>query len=114
MYKKINYVIPFNKIPLNSCFKHQLITIIKSFKLNEKIYLLNNIFTCKKINNDIKPTLLYFENYKKNYKKIGINIYYRKKDIKDNISYLISCLKKEKLIIVACDCYGLSYRKDLY
>lgn len=113
MKKTVCKIKIFNDFQLNSCFKHQLLTAFKSLNLDLRFYFSNFIYSYKTKNNLLQAYPLLFKSYSKKYKQMGVNIRHYKK-VKDIISDLKRKLTKNYIIILSCDCYGLSYRDDMF
>ncbi len=113
--KKIIYnVKPFNDFPLSGCFKHQVLAALKGLNIHPLPYLVNNYYIYAIKNHYLISKQIQFESYSTNFKKMGIKMLHKKVIHSEFIEEIKKQLSKAKLIIVPCDCYGLSYRKDMF
>lgn len=114
MKKIVCNVKPFNEFPLSGCFKHQVLSALQSLNVNILTYITNTFYTYSYKQNYLKSQQIQFNSYSKNYKEMNIKMLH-KKNIKDPIiQEIIKQLNKNRLVIIPCDCYGLTYRKDMY
>jgi hypothetical protein len=114
MKKIVCNVKPFNEFPLSGCFKHQVLSALQSLNVNILTYITNTFYTYSYKQNFLKSQQIQFNSYSKNYKEMNIKMLH-KKNIKDPIiQEIIKQLNKNRLVIIPCDCYGLTYRKDMY
>ncbi len=114
MKKIVCNVKPFNEFPLSGCFKHQVLSALQSFNVDILTYLTNTFYTYSYKHNYLISKQIEFYSYSKNYKDMNIKMLH-KRILKDNLIHEIKKqLLKDRLIIVPCDCYALTYRKDMY
>ena len=114
MKKIVCDVKPFNEFPLSGCFKHQVLSALQGFDVSILTYITNTFYTYSYKQHYLKSQQIQFNSYSKNYKEMNIKMLH-KKNIKDSIiQEIIKQLKKDRLVILPCDCYGIPYRKDMY
>ena len=114
MKKIVCNVKPFNEFPLSGCFEHQVLSALQSLNVNILTYITNTFYTYSYKQNYLKSKQIQFNSYSKNYKEMNIKMLHKKIIKGSIIQEIIKQLNKNRLVIIPCDCYGLTYRKDMY
>ncbi|MCI5746028.1 MAG: BtrH N-terminal domain-containing protein [Erysipelotrichaceae bacterium] len=114
MKKIVCNIKPFNEFPLSGCFKHQVLSALQSLNVNILTYITNSFYTYSYNQNYLKSQQIQFNSYSKNYKDMNIKMLHKKTIKTSIIKEIIKQIKKDRLVILPCDCYGLTYRKDMY
>ena len=113
-YKKLNGIKPFNDFLFRSCYYHQLMAAYSRYG-NEKIWLMNHlpVYSLDKdgITISVEEVDIYGEREIENI--TGIR-QIKKATSKDIIREIIKSIDYGMPIILAVDCYHLSYREDTY
>ncbi len=105
---------PFNDFPLSGCFKHQILSALNGFKISPLLYITNIFYTYKLSHQYLKAKTLQFSSYSKIFSQMNLKMLHKRK-IKNTLLHEIKKqLLKNRVIIIPCDCYALSYRMDMY
>lgn len=113
MKKIVCNVKPFNEFSLNSCFKHQLLTVFNGFEIDNKDYFDNLLFAFCLKNKRVISKQINKIKMSDVYKKIGLKVTKRKKVNKCCVEYIIRQLNNQKVVIANLDCKELDYRNDI-
>jgi hypothetical protein len=112
-YKKLKNIRPFNDFMFKSCYYHQLLTAYRYYGIKDELILMNSLSLYDFNDNEFKIKEYEMLSNSELEKLSGLH-HVQKKKSKDIITEIIKAIDRGMPIIIAVDCYYLSYREDTY